>query len=210
MKALRMYLLPATLFCAALALPSRSAAAPGQTFHSNFRGLTADADFFSFDSSGCVQTSAFVTATNGRIAMLGRPETSSSVSVSLSQFDVCTFTDLLEAFGSATPPEGAFLINKKLTSATLNTSVEVFDFISSATFTVDISLSWSGSGALSTSKDHVLLRQPGLTVNFKTSSTSRQATASGSMTGNGTNFSPFPSSFADLMDVKQGVLEVFH
>lgn len=210
MKNLRKYLLPAILFCAALALPSSSAAAPGQTFHSKFKGLTADAAFFSSDPSGCVTTSAFVTATNGRTAMLGRPEASSSVSVSLSQFNGCTGMDLLEAFGFATLPEGAFLINKKLTSATLTTSVEVSDFISSTTFTVDISLSWSGSGALSASKDHFLLRQPGLTVNLTAFSTSRQATASGSMAGNGTDFSPFPSAFADLMDVKQGVLEVFH
>lgn len=210
MKTLRKYLLPVSLFCVALALPCRSLAITHQTSHFKFTGLTADASFESFDTSGCVFTTAFLTATNGRNLMPGGPQANSAVFVSLSQFDVCSLTDLLEASGFASLPAGGFQIDKKLTSATLNTSVDVFDFVSSTSFTVEISLSWTGTGGLTVSRVHNLLRQAGLRINASSVGTARQATASGSVTGGGTNYSPLPSSFADLNDSKLGELDVSH
>jgi hypothetical protein len=210
MKALKKYLLTAGIFFVAFGLPSRSLAAPNQTLHFKFMGLTADAVFDSFDASGCIDTFVFVTGTNGRILMPGGPQVTSSAAVSISQFDFCTSTDLLEAFGFISLPAGAFQIDKKLTSATLNTTVAVTDFISSATFNVDLSISWTGSGGLTVSKNHNLLRQAGLMINETFSGSFRQGTASGSVTGNGTNFSPLATVFADLTDVKQGQLVVVH
>src|SRR5262249_11854988 len=193
-----------------LALPSRSLAAPNQTLHFKFMGLTSDAAFVSSDASGCIETFVFVTATNGRFLVPGGPQATSRVSVSISQFDFCTFTDLLEAFGFANLPAGAFQIDKKLTSATLNASLTVTDFLTNANFAVDLSMNWTGSAGLSVSKDQNLIREPGLKINATFSGTTRQGTASGSVTANGTNLSPLPSVFADLRDVKQGQLVVVH
>jgi hypothetical protein len=213
MKPCRNYLLLAAgLLGLALALPCRSAAAPGQTFHFRFTGLTGSAFFDSLDVTGCVETVADVEAVNGRVKMVGGgPEATSSAFVSIAQFDNCNLTVLLEAFGSADLPIGAFQIDKKLASATLNTSIDVFDFVSGTTFPADVSMNWTGTGeAPSVSRDHTMFRAPGFRVNSTFTGTSHLATASGSVTTGGTNFSPSPAVFADLENVKQGELDVLH
>lgn len=208
MKTPREYLLTIVVLAVALVLPYRSAAVPGQTSHFKLTGLTANVFFDSFE--GCVETSASVTATSNRIKTVGRPETTPSAFVSLFQFDNCSFTTLLSAFGFADLPPGAFEVKSNLISATLNTSIDVFDSVSNTTFPVDLSLSWTGTGALSVSRSHSIFRAPGFRENFMFTGASRSATVSGSVTALVTNFSPNPAVFADLESVKQGDLQVFH
>jgi len=193
-----------------LALPCRSAAAPGQTSHFQFKGLAAGAFFDSV--AGCVETSAAITAVNNRIKTVGPPGTTPSAFVSLMQFDNCSFTTLLSAFGSTDLPPGAFQIKKDLTTATLNTSIDVFDEVSNTTFPVDISVSWTGTGTVTVSLSHNIFTAPGFRENFMSTGTSRPATASGSVTALGTNFSPSPAvpPFADLEDATVGDLVVVH
>lgn len=209
MKTPRGYLLTAVVLFVALVLPYHAAAVPGQTSHFKFTGLTANAFFDSFE--GCVETSASITATSNRIKTGGaRPETTPSVFVSLFQFDNCSFTVLLSAFGFTDLPTGAFQMKQNLDSATLNTSFDVFDFVSNTTFPVEISVSWTGSGALTVSMFHNIFRTPGFRENSTSTGTSRAATAPGSVTALGTNFSPNPAEFADLESVKEGDLQFFH
>ena len=211
MKACRNHLVAVGLLGLALALPCRSAAAPGQTFHFQFKGLTANAFFDSFDVTGCVETLANVQAVNGRTKMVGGgPAATLTAFLSIFQVDNCSMTVLLDAFGSASLPAGVFQINKKLTSATLNTSVDVFDFVSGTTFPADISMSWTGTGPITVSQEHFIFRAPGFRENFTFRGKSNPATVSGSVTGNGTNFTPSPAVFADLEDTKQGQLDVTH
>jgi hypothetical protein len=202
------YPLTAAVLFVTLVLPCRSAATTGQTSHFRLTGLTADASFDSLQ--GCVETSAFITATSNRVKTVGRPETTPSAFVSLFQFDNCSFTTLLAAFGFTDLPAGAFQVKGNLISGTLNTSLDVFDFVSSTTFPVDISLSWTGIGRVTVSKDHSIFRAPGFQENFTFTGDSRAATASGSVTALGTNFSPNPTGFADLNSVKEGDLVVSH
>ncbi len=208
MKTPREYLLTIVVLFVALVLPYRSAAAPGQTFHFKLKGQTANASFDSFE--GCVETSASVTATSNRIKTVGRPETTPSAFVSLFQFDNCSFTTLLSAFGFADLPPGAFEVKGNLISATLDASIDVFDFVSNTTFPVDVSLSWTGTGAVSVSRFHGITRTPGFRENSTFTGSSRPATASGSVTALGMNFSPNPAVFADLESVEQGDLQIFH
>ena len=208
MKTQRNYFVAAGLLALMLALPCRSAAAPGQTSHFKFKGLTANALFDSV--AGCVETQAIIQALNTRIKTVGPPGTTPSASVALFQFDNCSFTLLLSAFGFTDLPPGAFQIKNNLTTATLNTSVDVFDTVSNTTIAVDISLSWSGAGTLSVSKTHALTTSPGFRENFMFTGSSRPATVSGSVTALGTNFSASPAVFADLEDQKVGDLVVIH
>jgi hypothetical protein len=207
MKTLRKYLLPASLLCAALAFPCRSAA---MTSHFKFTGLSATASFDSFDVTGCVETSVFLQAFNNRIRTVGRPETTASVFVSMFQADNCTSTILVSASGFAELPAGALQIKRNLNSATLNTSVDVFDFVSSTTFTVDLSMTWTATGAVTVSKFHSIFRAPGFMDNFMFTGESRPAAASGSTTGLGMNFTPNPAVFAELDLVKNGDVTITH
>jgi len=165
MKPSRTYLFALSLVGLALALPCRSAAASGQSLHLTFMGLTANASFDTLDSTGCIDTSAFVSATNGTTKMNnvpGSPEASSTASVGISQFNFCTGDDLFEAFASPILAPGAFQINKTLTSATLNTSTDMTDSISGNTFTVQISISWAAiPGATPTAFRFTFLQRPG-------------------------------------------------
>ena len=208
MKTHRNYLVAAGLLALMLALPCRSAAAPGQTSHFKFKGLNAGA---SFDSvAGCVETQALIEGFSNRIKTVGRPGTTPSAFVSLFQFDNCSFTTLLSASGFTDLPPGAFQITKKLTTATLNTSIDVFDVVSNSTFPVDISVSWTGTGTVTVSLSHNIFTAPGFRENFMSTGASRAATASGSVTALGTNFSPSPAVPADLEDLKVGDLTVTH
>jgi hypothetical protein len=198
MKTFKGYLLTAGLFCVALALPCRSAAASGQALHMTFMGLTADASFDTLDPTGCIDTSVQISATNGTTKMNkvpGSPQASSVAFVGISQFNFCTGTDLFEAFASPVLAAGAFRIGKTLNAATLNTSTDVTDFISGTTFTVQISITWAAiPGATPTAfRSTFVLRGGGLRLSDSASaSTSEPATASGSVIVGATNFAPAP------------------
>ena len=203
MKTCRSKLAAAALLCLGLAQPVRSLAATHQLTHFKFSGLTADANFGGFDSTGCVFTAAFVSATNGRNLMSGGPQLSSSVFVAVSQFDVCSLTDLLESSGFANLPAGALQLDKGLNSGSLNTAVQVLDFVTNSPFNVDISLSWTGTGAISATRNHMSVREPGLRINDTITGDSRQAATSGSITGMGIIFSLPSEAFAELTSGKE-------
>jgi len=175
-------------------------------------GLTANSFFDSFDVTGCIETAVSVQAVNGDIkTQPGGPEATSMAFVSVFQADNCSMTLLLAAFGSVDLPVGAFQIDKKFTAASLSTSVELVDFVSGNTFTADVTMTWAETGeAPRVLKDHTIFRAPGFRVNSTFSGTSRPATASGTVTALGSNFTPNPAASADLESVKQGELDVSH
>jgi hypothetical protein len=185
-------------------------AAPAETIHFSFKGQFAEAFFTSTDPSGCIQTDAFVFAVDGKVKQDGAHEVESSASVAISQFDLCTGTVLLDAFGSATLEPAEFVIDKRLTSATLDTTVTVMDFVSGTTFPVDVALSWTGTGAAFRVKDHSQIKTPGFRLNSRFDGTSRNAAASGTVSHGTTNFTPEPAGFADMGSVKSGEVSIFH
>ncbi len=211
MKTYKKCLIATALLGLTLVLPYRLSAVPvQQTFHFKFMGLSGEGFFDSFDLSGCVETFISLQAVDGRIKQIGRPEVTSSASVFISQIDNCTGAQLIGAFGSATLGDEAFQISKDLTSAALHTTIEVDDFISSTSFPVDINVNWTGTGGAVNERDHFMLRMGGFRINSTFAGTFRGATASGSVTAGGTNFSPSPAVFADLSAVKAGELDVAH
>src|SRR5512135_22073 len=170
MKTFRTYLLTAGVLFVTLVLSCHSAAA-GATTHFKFTGLSANAGFDS--TEGCVETFVSVFATTNRTKTVGRPENTPNASVFISQFDFCSFTTLVSAFGSANLPRGAFQIKRDLTTATLNTSIDVFDSVTSTTFPVDIGLSWAGTGGLFVSRSHNMFTAPGFREIFTLTGASR-------------------------------------
>src|SRR5262249_32672552 len=111
----------------------------------NFRGPTADASFSS--TSGCLLTDVFVFANDGRLHDPPGPGTPSSVAeVNIFQFDSCSGIQLMAAFGQASLAAADFQVARGLNSATLNTTVQVFDFISGNTVNVDLALNWTATG----------------------------------------------------------------
>jgi hypothetical protein len=193
----------------ALALPARAAGA--ETLHLSFDGLTADASFDSQDPSGCVGTFASVTADDGHFRTgTGRLEKASTATIVVSQFDDCTGTLLFAAEGFAVLAPGEFQIDDKLTAATLTATIEVFDFVSGASFPLDVNVSWIGVGDPFTSKDRFHQTFPGFKVLKRFDGTARTASASGTVSDGTTNFTPEPASFATLASVRRGELDITH
>lgn len=205
------YLLFAAFLVLAFATPCELWAASGQTSHFQFKGLTADAEFDTFDPSGCVETLVSLQAVNGRIKVIGGPQVSSSLFVFIFQADNCTGTELFFGDAFATLQQGVFQIDSSLKSATLNTTTDVFDFVSNTSLPVGISLTWTGSSQLAGFEDNSNFRDP--TFNFKFNSrfsgTFRRGTASGSVTLSAANLAPGVTA-ANLGSVKEGELSVSH
>jgi hypothetical protein len=179
----------------------------------SFMGLTADAFFDSFDPISCVDTSAFITATNGINKLnnvTGRPQPSSAAFVEISQFNLCNGTSLFDAVGQFPLAAGAFQIDRRLNSATLNTSADLFDNVSENTVSAQISIVWAGTGGTPTAfRGTFMQRGGGLRVSdFTFATTSFPATASGSVIEGGTNFASGASVFADLASMKNGNVTV--
>lgn len=194
----------------ALTVTSVSGAAGASTLHFSFKGQFAEADFDSVDPSGCVETFVFVEGVNGTVKEAGKPAASSMAFIAIDQFDFCAGTETLFATGEATLAAGEFQIDKMLTTATLNATIEVFDFDSGTSFPVDVSVSWTGVGATTTQKDHFQIKGPDFKVNSRFMGTFRDATASGTVSDGTTNFTPEPAVFADMGSVKQGEVDIIH
>ena len=177
----------------------------GDTF--NFRGPSAVGEFLRIE--GCIVTDVFVVATEGRLHdPPGPPTPVSFADVNLIQFDNCTGTTLLAAFGEATLTDEAFQVNRELTSATLNATIQVTDFITGSTSNVDVDLTWSGAGALLRESERFHFRAPGFILQSRLNATFRDAQALGSVTLGGVNWTPQPSSFAQIASVKQGSVTI--
>jgi hypothetical protein len=195
----------------AMAVSASPVHAASETSHVSFQGQTAHATFQSTDPGGCLVTSAFVLATDGRTKTGPGGSLAESVAlVSVSQFNPCTDTQLLGADGSAVLAADDFQMDSRLTAATLDSRIELFDFVSGTSFPVDVSLAWTGSGDTVTEKSHFLLDAPGLKVNLRSSAIRRGGTATGTVTDGTTNFTPEPSAFAQLLSAKIGEVTITH
>jgi hypothetical protein len=187
----------------AVLLPATPVLAATTVFHSTFKGQAASAFFVSVDPSGCIDTAVSVNAQDEATKVDGQPGVTSVAFLFISVFDNCTQTSLVSAAGSAAlAPDD--LIVQKLDSATLDTSIEVDDFASGTTFTVDVSLNWTGVGDQFRGKTHSHFTSPGFRVNSRFDATSRGATASGTVSDGTTNYTPAPDLAANLVMAKSG------
>jgi hypothetical protein len=207
---MKRFILALAAVVSALVVAFPAYAAPATTFHSSFRGQTAQAFFSSTDPSGCIQTDVFVLAVDGRVKQDGAPVVDSSASVSISRYDVCAGTLLLSAFGFAALAPAEFVMDSQLKSAALETTITVTDFVSGTSFPVDMAVTWTGTGEAFRFKQHSQIKAPGFTLNSKSDGTSRDGTASGTVSDGTTNLTPEPASFANLSSLKSGEVTIFH
>jgi hypothetical protein len=198
------------LILMALALPVRAAGA--ETQHVSFKGQTAQAEFSS--TEGCVLTVVYVLATDGRVKLdPGGPEAASGAETYISQFDVCTQTQLLAAYGFAVLAPEKFQIDEQFTAATLTATIEVSDVVSGTSIPVDVSVSWTGFGDTFSEDDRFHLKAPGFKLNFHLDGTFRAATASGTVSDGVTSFAPEPALLTGntrLGSIRVGETEIIH
>ena len=172
----------------------RAHAASGTTIVFKFHGLSA---FAFFDNvSGCIETSVSVDGFQNTV----NNQPASGADIFISQFDNCMNTQLLAAFGSTGSP--TFQIDRKLLSASLNTTISVTDFVSNKTFNVSVNQTWTSTSAIRHEISTFHFHTKGFTESAHFDAELRDANASGTVSDGTTNFTPSPSVFAQTMSAK--------
>jgi hypothetical protein len=193
-----------TLLAAVLAVPVLPATARAEISH--FRGETASLNSYSYDATGCISTSVYVFATESREhSQPGSSTSGASASFSLYQYNECTGVELACVSGAVALPNGAFDVSGNLASATLNTTIEAYDYCNDTTSPVDIALTWTGDGQVFQGRVHQTFHYPDYRQTFRSQGKSSNATVSGSVTFEGTSV-PLENGYAYLSNVNSGTI----
>lgn len=122
-------------------------------------------------------------------------------------YDYCGET---EYYGSGLTDltSGQLIIDKKLGTATLQTTVPFSDS-NGSTIDANINLTWTAtSGPTSSNSSNTTTYPDGTKLTYKSSGTSRQAIASGTVFAGTYNFTPAPSSYGEISSAKSGCLSL--
>lgn len=177
-------LLSVLVFLLASFSPQTAVSAKANRFH----GHGADAFFYTMDASGCIQTSVILEL--GEDILL---------SIQLIRYDICQNQTLLEAFGRKELTKSELNYHGNLDSATLRTTVPLFNYATNSTFDVSIDLTWIGTGEIHKTRFHSTSSpSPGCHVNLLIQEEYRSASASGTVSDGTTNFTPEPADQANL------------
>jgi hypothetical protein len=138
----------------------------------------ADAVFFGTDPSGCVSTVVEVFASKGPLTgdLASRPRITSFAIVDVSQFDICTNTEVRHVLTEI--PQGVELHVADLNRATLELTFTGVDDVSGAEVTVTLSATWIGFGERSRSRLRFREKTPELIRIAGENGAERQATTS--------------------------------
>lgn len=195
----------------ALGLPAATHAAAVTQVH--YTGLAAQAFFTGTDPSGCLASFVFVQAVDERTQQAGQPSGASEAVIVANQYDACMGQDRLAAYGRTSIAPTTFQVDQRLTSATLHTTVALFDDLSQTVVPLAIDLTWAATGDTVYTKERSQTSMPGYRVNLLESGTFRPAVAAGTLRLAGApNLTPDPAAGEQtaLSTVRQGVVEITH
>jgi hypothetical protein len=173
----------------------------------NMRGPLVNAWFSAIDPSGCIQTDTFVTAGRTTDQLLpGRGATTGIGAVSISEYDACTDTSLLQAVGQTDTLGAADLvISNQLDQASLHSTITITNIDTGDVFDVDVNVAWVGTSDITRDHSNTNDRYPGgCHVLNRWKGSGRDAVASGSVSVGATNFTPIVSQFAEIGKVIDG------
>lgn len=157
--------------------------------------FTVSAEFVNVD--GCVTTEVFVFARSGEV---GGGRSQPNLDLKIFETDDCEDETLLDARANVDLRNNALRFVPGLDTATLNTSVELFDEVSDERFDVRVRVTWTGvdeSVTIETKRD---VEAPGRSfVRAQPfAKTFRTASASGSISEGGNEFIPRPAEDAAI------------
>lgn len=151
----------------ALAIPTvASASSSAQASQTYYQSLSADAVFRSSDTSGCIADEVAVVPINGSVQTSGPPMRSSRLIFVANRLDLCRSQTLFMVFEWLTPlAESDFQISNDLRTASLQTTLNAFEYVSQANVTIQFDLRWQGqTGVFVFSNDRFHVTAPGGSV----------------------------------------------
>lgn len=168
--------------------PQAAASADGaqSTWHEDI------AIFQSMDDSGCIDT---------RVVIETGAEYLNSISVT--QHDICQGQLIMEAYGNKPLTKSEIRYTGNLGSTRLKTTVQLTDFVRNLTFDVQVDLKWTGTGQINQYHQHQNYSPfPGCHINQQIWGQYRSARVSGTVSDGTTNFTPQPTTSADMQFTK--------
>ena len=206
MKTTTNIIYPAFVLFAALIFPRVAHAQRVEVF--NAKDRLADAQFTSFDSTGCIRTDVAVFAGSSKFKDTGSPlDVEPMVNVTYAVGDVCNQVLLRSGFGSTNVTN--FQMDSGLVAAHASATVPATDDQNGTTIYLYVNLDWSGFGDITTLrvKDH--FDTPSSSVNFRAKGNFREANVSGSVSDGTTNFTPDGSAvLAELQVVSEASVTI--
>lgn len=139
----------------------------------------------------------------GKLVPPGRFLTEDFAGLFLVQKETCTDTVLLRASGrAAVAAETELVVQSDLSSATLDTTINVCDSASSACFDAAIDLTWTATGDGFRVDDRFPFGRLGRILDAHLRGVFRLTEAPGVVSDGTTNFTPEPSEFAAIAEVR--------
>ena len=168
--------------------PQRAAFADGarSTWHEDV------AFFHSLDESGCIDT--WVNIETGADYLY---------SIAVFQHDRCQSQTIIDGYGNKPLTKSEIHYTGNVGSTTLKTNVQVTDFQRGLTLDLWVDVTWTGVGEISEYHDHQNYSpSPGCHVNSQIWEKYRSASVSGTVSDGTTNFTPEPTTAADMQFTK--------
>lgn len=188
-------LLPALALTLAATLPLTAVARTRTVEHQKIVGETATASWEY--TQGNIATFVNVVVTNNNVKDQNGKSQDAFVSLAISRSEIDTGNVLITGVAYAT--DFTFDIDKGLGAGTLTVRNAIFQDDNSFTFfNVDMDLTWSATADLTTQHSHDHFRSPGMRVNSQFKGEFRDAAATGSVFGKNIQFTPGPSTTAQL------------
>jgi hypothetical protein len=164
----------------------------------------------SLDSvSGCVFSSAFLSASEDTSHMPGNPKGfSGNFNVFLFFFNACT-GESFDASGFGPLTVSAFQVSPNLSTATLNVNTIAVDSLGNPV-DVAIALTWTATEGVFSGNSISRSRLPGVTTFFRSNGSTRLAQATGTLSAFGINFALLPNSVASISKLNTGSVTITH
>jgi hypothetical protein len=164
------------------------------------KGNTALALFDAFDPADpCLESFVSVAAADflEKVMPNGRT-TSFRTTIAVIDFDVCTETVLFN--GEGVTESHTFEVTPDLKTATLSAEVTVQHALTTLNYPFQVSMTWKATGKPQTTNSNDKFRDPvlGVKITDKSHSTIVDATATGTVFGNGRNHTPLPSDSGNI------------
>jgi hypothetical protein len=128
------------------------------------------------------------------------------VLVTVNQTDNATGEFLFQAFGETS--QFVLQVNGNLSSARLSAALGLFDFISGTTEPFTVNLTFTGVGEVLEEKNHFTSNEGGVVINVFGDVLERPASAAGTVSGMGINFTPVPTVHAFIQKIHSGTVIV--
>ena len=150
-------------------------------------GKSASAGLQRYDPAACIYTDIAVFPADNFTKEGDQHSTGPTVFVRFHSHNTCTNETYFDGVGLFPLNRSDFTIDSQLQSAQLNTTVEVFDRVTSSNITLDIDLTWTGVGEVESGSAKFKNNLGGCKFTSRYSGTVRQAAVSGSVTYGTTN-----------------------